>query len=110
VCTHCRGKALAEPLPSNDREIHIQIHEEGFMKYAGEMGSGAMIYILSSIKIGSGIQKLIVGIHRGHGDLISLLSFFQNTESRLKNENSPLSTQCEQLGSNTSRPTFVSAN
>jgi hypothetical protein len=31
------------------------------MKYAVEMDSGALIYILSFIKIGSGIQKLIVG-------------------------------------------------
>jgi hypothetical protein len=29
------------------------------MKYAVEMGSGAMIYIPSFIKIGSAIQKLI---------------------------------------------------
>jgi hypothetical protein len=29
------------------------------MKYAVEMGSGAMRYIPSFIKIGSGIQKLI---------------------------------------------------
>jgi hypothetical protein len=29
------------------------------MKYAVEMGSGAMIYIPSLIKIGSGIEKLI---------------------------------------------------
>jgi hypothetical protein len=41
------------------------------------MGSGAMIYIPSFIKTG-------LGIHRQHGDLISLLSFFQNKESRLK--------------------------
>jgi hypothetical protein len=34
------------------------------MKYAVEMDSGAMIYIPSFIKIGSDIQKLIVGIHR----------------------------------------------
>jgi hypothetical protein len=36
------------------------------MKYADEMGSGAMTYIQSFIKIGSGIQKLIGGrgIHR----------------------------------------------
>jgi hypothetical protein len=34
------------------------------MKYAVEMGSGAMMYIPSFIKIGSGIQKLIQGIHR----------------------------------------------
>jgi hypothetical protein len=31
------------------------------MKYAVEMGSGAMIYITRFIKIGSGIQKLIGG-------------------------------------------------
>jgi hypothetical protein len=31
------------------------------MKYAVEMGSGAMIYIPSFIKIGSGIQKLLGG-------------------------------------------------
>jgi hypothetical protein len=31
------------------------------MKYAVEMGSGAMLYIPSSIKTGSGIQKLIGG-------------------------------------------------
>jgi hypothetical protein len=32
------------------------------MKYAVEMGSGAMIYIPSFIKIGSRIQKLIAGV------------------------------------------------
>jgi hypothetical protein len=34
------------------------------MKYTVEMGSVAMIYVPSFIKIGSGIQKLIGGIHR----------------------------------------------
>jgi hypothetical protein len=33
------------------------------MKYAVEMGSGAMIYVPSVIKIGSGVQKLIGGVH-----------------------------------------------
>jgi hypothetical protein len=33
------------------------------MEYTVEMGSGAMIYIPSFIKIGSGIQKLIRRIH-----------------------------------------------
>jgi hypothetical protein len=53
------------------------------MKYAVEMGSDAMIYIPSFINICSGIQKLIGNgrIHT-HTD-ISLLSFFQNKESRL---------------------------
>jgi hypothetical protein len=31
------------------------------MMYAVEMGSGAMIYIPSFIKIGSGIETLLVG-------------------------------------------------
>jgi hypothetical protein len=34
------------------------------MKYAVEMGSGAMIYISVFIKIVLGIQKLLWGIHR----------------------------------------------
>jgi hypothetical protein len=34
----------------------------GFMKYAVEIVSGAMIYITSFIKFGSGIQKLLGGI------------------------------------------------
>jgi hypothetical protein len=31
------------------------------MNYAVEMGSGAMLYIPSLVKIGSGIQKLVRG-------------------------------------------------
>jgi hypothetical protein len=57
------------------------------MKYAVEMGSGAMIYIPGFMKIGSGIQKLIWGdtqTHRQQGDLISLILYFQNKESMLK--------------------------
>jgi hypothetical protein len=46
---------------------------EGFMKYTVEVGSGAMIHIPSFIKIGSGIRKLIGGIHRLHGHRISVL-------------------------------------
>jgi hypothetical protein len=43
----------------------------------------------SFIEIGSGNQKLMEGggnsqTHRQHGDLISLLLFFQNKERRLK--------------------------
>jgi hypothetical protein len=34
------------------------------MKYAFDMGSGAMICIQSSIKTGSGTKKFIRGIHR----------------------------------------------
>jgi hypothetical protein len=58
------------------------------VKYATEMGSGAMMYIPSFIQTGSGIQKLIRGIHRHthrqHGDLTILLLSFQRKEIRLK--------------------------
>jgi hypothetical protein len=58
------------------------------MKYAVEIGSGAMIYIPSFINIGSGTQTLIGGIqiHRQHGDLTNLILSFQNKESMLKKE------------------------
>jgi hypothetical protein len=49
------------------------------MKYAVEMGPDAMIYILSFMRIGSGIKKLIRGdsqTHQQHGDLTHLLLFF----------------------------------
>jgi hypothetical protein len=46
------------------------------MKYALVMGSGAMIKILSFMKIGSGIQKMTGGYtYKQQGDLISLLLF-----------------------------------
>jgi hypothetical protein len=56
------------------------------MKPAVEMGSRAMIYMPSFIKSGSGLQNLVGGglTHRQHGDRISLLSLFQNGDSRLK--------------------------
>jgi hypothetical protein len=58
------------------------------MKYAFEMGSDAMIFIPSFIKTGSGVQKLMGGIHiqthRQHGNLISLHLFFYNKEIRLQ--------------------------
>jgi hypothetical protein len=57
------------------------------MKPVVEMGSVAMIYIPSFIKIGSDIRKLIrrdSQTHRWHGDRMSLLLFLQNKESRQK--------------------------
>jgi hypothetical protein len=50
------------------------------MKYAAEMSSGAMIYILSFITIYSALQKLMGDTltHRQHGDRLSLLLFFLN--------------------------------
>jgi hypothetical protein len=54
------------------------------MKYTVEVGSGAMICIPNYVNIGSAIQKLIRGgIHRQHGDRISVLLFFQNKKRRL---------------------------
>jgi hypothetical protein len=44
----------------------------GIYEVAAEMDSGGMMYILSFIKICSGIQKLTVGdsqTHRQHGDM-----------------------------------------
>jgi hypothetical protein len=41
------------------------------MKYAVEMGSDAMVYIPNFIKTGSGIQKLVRGIHR-HTDSMEI--------------------------------------
>jgi hypothetical protein len=43
------------------------------VNWAVEVGSGAMIYIPSFIKIGSGAQILIGGIHRQDGDRVNLL-------------------------------------
>jgi hypothetical protein len=51
------------------------------------MGSGAVIYVPSFIKIGSGIQELIGRIHRHTGTATwshKPTLFFQNKESRLK--------------------------
>jgi hypothetical protein len=49
------------------------------------MGSGAVIYVPSFIKICSCVQKLIGGIHRHthQRDLISLHLFFQSKENML---------------------------
>jgi hypothetical protein len=64
------------------------------MKYAAEIGSVAMIYMPSFIQIFSaGVQKLIgadTQTHKQHGDLVSLLLYFQNKESRLKTVVQPL--------------------
>jgi hypothetical protein len=46
--------------------MHIQTQRlmGGIYEVAVEMGLGAMMHIPSFIKIGSGIQKLVGGIHR----------------------------------------------
>jgi hypothetical protein len=50
------------------------------MKYAVELGSGAIMYIPNFRNTDSGIQKLIpqdMQTYRQHSDLISLLYFFK---------------------------------
>jgi hypothetical protein len=61
ACIRCHGNVFTEPLPSNDRGYKYRHTDwwEGFMKYANEMGSAAMIYLRSFINTDSGIQKLI---------------------------------------------------
>jgi hypothetical protein len=59
-------------------DTHTDTNTEGrdLTKYSFEVGSGAIICIKSSVKIGSGIQKLTGGdlwSHRQHSDVISLL-------------------------------------
>jgi hypothetical protein len=61
------------------------------MKYAVELGSGAVMHLPSFVKIGSGILKLLRGDSqrdRLYGDRISLLSFHPNKGSYLKTNNS----------------------
>jgi hypothetical protein len=63
----CRWNVFTESLPNDGRrntqtDRHTHIHWwEGIMQYAIEMVSGAMIYILSFIKICWGIQNLMEG-------------------------------------------------
>jgi hypothetical protein len=50
----------------------------GIYDIAVEIGSGAMIYLPSFIKMANSET------HRQHGERIGILLFFQNKESRLK--------------------------
>jgi hypothetical protein len=58
----------------------------GIYECTVEMDSGAMLYMPSFVNTGSGIEKLVgVGYtDTQNGQLISLVLFFQNKESRLK--------------------------
>jgi hypothetical protein len=51
------------------------------MKYAVKMGSGGMMYIPSFIKTGSGIQKLISGIH-SHSDTQTACGSHKHTSKK----------------------------
>jgi hypothetical protein len=54
------------------------------MKYYVEMRSFTVTYIPRLIKTGSGIPKLLGGRFHTHTHSISLLSFYENKETRLK--------------------------
>jgi hypothetical protein len=47
------------------------------MKYDVEMGSIAMIYVPNFIQIGSGIQKVIGGIHRYTASMVIVRSGYK---------------------------------
>jgi hypothetical protein len=62
ACICCRGNGLLS-LARICRDTHADTDWlKGFM-YTIKMGSGTMIYVPSFIKIGSGIQKLIVYVN-----------------------------------------------
>jgi hypothetical protein len=84
-------QAILRLLPQKSERLQCWYYGwKGFMKYAVEMGSGAIICIPSFIRIGLGVRKLLMGgnththTHRQQGNPISLLLFFKNKESRLK--------------------------
>jgi hypothetical protein len=58
------------------------------MKYTAELASYGMMHTKFHRDRGSGVRKLLEGIHmqkrRQEGDLIRLLIFLQNKESRLQ--------------------------
>jgi hypothetical protein len=70
-----------DPLPSNDKGYTYR-----YADWVVEMSSGAVMYIPSFIKTSPAIEKLVWGIHRQHGDPISVFSLFQNKQSRIKKQ------------------------
>jgi hypothetical protein len=74
----CCRNVFTELLPSNDREIHIQTDRQMGGIYEVFCWDGLRCHdIPSYIKVGSGIQKLMRGIHREQSGLTSLLLFLQ---------------------------------
>jgi hypothetical protein len=77
-CTHYFSfKASCHIAPSlklfrNMRDCNVRIIGGVFLRFIVEIGSGAMIYILSFINIGSGIQKLLKeDTHASHNSYIT---------------------------------------
>jgi hypothetical protein len=104
VCIHYRGNVSTKPLSSNDRGIFTEPSRylativgytyrhtdwwEGFFNKAVEMSSGAVTYVPSFIKIGSGVQKLIGGYTDTHTQTATWsyksTLFFQNKEVQVQ--------------------------
>jgi hypothetical protein len=75
-----------KPLPSKNKGYTYghAVWWDGFVKHAVEMDLSAMMYIPRSIKDGSRIQKLMGRGYtdKEHGNLISILLFFETRKSR----------------------------
>jgi hypothetical protein len=67
----CRGNVFTEPLPSSSKGIHTQTDGKDLLSTPLRWDPDAVIYIPTSIKVGTGIQKMI---RRHAGDRISLFS------------------------------------
>jgi hypothetical protein len=89
VCIRCRGNIVTEPLPSNDKGIHIYTHSL--------MGGIYEVHRWDELRCHdiytkfhndwfrhSNVDRGESRTHRQHGDLISILLFSQNKESGLK--------------------------
>jgi hypothetical protein len=74
VCVRCRGNVFTEPLPGNDKGIHIQTHALIGGIYEGRHWHELRFYKdrLSHSKVDGGRFT-----DRQHGHLISLLLFFK---------------------------------
>jgi hypothetical protein len=85
-CIRCRGDDFTEQLPSNRmKDTHTNTDwRKGFMKYVVEMGSGAIIYISSFIKIGLDIRSWWGGHTQTALWPHTPTFIYQNKESRLK--------------------------
>jgi hypothetical protein len=91
ACIHCRGKVFTDPLPSTDRGIHVQTYRLMGGIYEVCRWNRLRCHDMHTefhkdwyrhSKVNWGDSQT----HRQHGDRISLLSLFQNKESRQKME------------------------
>jgi hypothetical protein len=89
VCIRCRGNVFTEPLPNNDRVMYIQTHRIIGGTYEVRRRDALRCHDVHTKFHEDWFRHSKVDWGRGfidtqHGELIKLLSCFQNTESRLK--------------------------